>query len=65
MQHATVSRRRRVAAALAARAEEVCRRYLPHGRRQGRYWICGDLDGARRSRTLALRAARPAARDAG
>ncbi len=36
-----------IAAALAARAEEVCRRYLPHSRRQGRYWVAGDLDGAR------------------
>ena len=36
-----------VAAALAERAEEVCRAYLPHGRRQGRYWVAGDLDGAR------------------
>ena len=36
-----------VAAALAARAEEVCQRYLPHGRRQGRYWVAGDIDGAR------------------
>ena len=26
-----------IAAALGARAEDVCRRYLPHGRRQGRY----------------------------
>ena len=36
-----------VAAALAVRAEEVCQRYLPHGRRQGRYWVAGDIDGAR------------------
>ena len=43
-----------IAAALAARAEEVCRRYLPNGRRQGRYWICGDLDGAR-GRSLFVR----------
>ena len=43
-----------IAAALAARAEEVCRRYLPHGRRQGRYWIAGDLDGAR-GRSLFVR----------
>ena len=43
-----------VAAALAARAEEVCRHYLPHGRRQGRYWIAGDLDGAR-GRSLFVR----------
>ena len=43
-----------VAAALAARAEEVCRRYLPQGRRLGRYWICGDLDGAR-GRSLFVR----------
>ena len=43
-----------VAAALAARAEAVCRQYLPHGRRQGRYWVCGDLDGAR-GRSLFVR----------
>ena len=43
-----------IAAALGARAEEVCRQYLPHGRRQGRYWICGDLDGAR-GRSLFVR----------
>ena len=43
-----------IAAALAARAEDVCRQYLPHGRRQGRYWICGDLDGAR-GRSLFVR----------
>ncbi len=47
-----------IAAALAARAEDVCRRYLPHGRRQGRYWICGDLDGAR-GRSLFVRLAPP------
>ena len=43
-----------IAAALAARAEEVCRHYLPHGRRQGRYWVAGDLDGAR-GRSLFVR----------
>ena len=43
-----------IAAALAARAEEVCRRYLPNGRRLGRYWICGDLNGAR-GRSLFVR----------
>ena len=43
-----------VAAALAERAEEVCRRYLPHGRRQGRYWVAGDIDGAR-GRSLFVR----------
>ena len=43
-----------IATALAARAEEVCRRYLPNGRRLGRYWICGDLDGAR-GRSLFVR----------
>ncbi len=45
-----------VAAALAARAEAVCRHYLPHGRRQGRYWVAGDLDGAR-GRSLFVRLA--------
>ena len=43
-----------IAAALAERAEQVCRRYLPHGRRQGRYWVAGDLDGAR-GRSLYVR----------
>ena len=43
-----------VAAALAERAEAVCRQYLPHGRRQGRYWVAGDLDGAR-GRSLFVR----------
>lgn len=28
-------------------AEEVCRAYLPAGHRQGRYWIAGDIHGAR------------------
>ena len=48
----------RVAAALGARAEEVCRRYLPHGRRQGRYWTAGDIHGAR-GRSLFVRLAPP------
>ena len=48
----------RVAAALAARAEAVCRRYLPHGRRQGRYWVAGNLDGAH-GRSLYVRLAGP------
>ena len=43
-----------IAAALAERAEDVCRRYLPHGRRQGRYWVAGDIDGAR-GRSLFVR----------
>ena len=43
-----------LAAALAACAEAVCRRYLPHGRKHGRYWIAGDLDGAR-GRSLFVR----------
>ena len=43
-----------IAAALAARAEEICRQYLPHGRKQGRYWVAGDIDGAR-GRSLFVR----------
>ncbi|CAO3425641.1 DUF7146 domain-containing protein [Azospirillum doebereinerae] len=30
---------------LAREAEAVCRRYLPQGRREGRYWRIGDLQG--------------------
>ena len=37
---------RELAAALAERAEPFCRRYLPHGRRQGRHWFAGDIHGA-------------------
>ena len=47
-----------VAAALSARAEEVCRRYLPHGRKSGRYWTAGDIHGAR-GRSLFVRLAPP------
>ena len=43
-----------IAAALGLQAEAVCRRYLPHGRRQGRYWVAGDLDAAR-GRSLFVR----------
>ena len=32
---------------LAGRAEAVCRAYLPEGKRTGRYWIVGDVSGAR------------------
>ena len=53
-----VSAAARVAAALAERAEEVCRRYLPNGRRQGRYWTAGDIRGAR-GRSLFVRLAPP------
>ncbi len=31
---------------LAEEAEAVCRHYLPNGRRQGRYWVAGDVRGA-------------------
>ena len=48
----------RISAALGARAEEVCRRYLPQGRRSGRYWIAGDIRGAR-GRSLFVRLAPP------
>ena len=48
----------RIAAALGARAEEVCRRYLPQGRKQGRYWTAGDVHGAR-GRSLFVRLAPP------
>ena len=47
-----------IATALGARAEEVCRRYLPHGRKSGRYWTAGDIHGAR-GRSLFVRLAPP------
>ena len=53
-----VSAAAQVSEALAARAEEVCRRYLPQGRRSGRYWVAGDIRGAR-GRSLFVRLAPP------
>ena len=47
-----------IAAALSTRAEDVCRRYLPRGRRQGRYWTIGDTSGAK-GRSLFVRLAPP------
>ena len=33
-----------IARQLGREAEAVCRHYLSNGRRQGRYWIVGDVD---------------------
>ena len=51
-----------LAAALAARAEDVCRRYLPGGRRQGNYWTAGDTGGGP-GRSLFVRLAPPGRSD--
>ena len=32
--------------ALSANAEAVCRQYLPNGKKNGRYWSCGNIEGA-------------------
>ena len=45
-----------IAAALADQAETVCRHFLPNGRKQGNYWIAGNIDGAR-GRSLVVRLA--------
>ncbi len=37
---------RDIADALANQAENVCRHYLPSGRKQGNYWVAGDIHGA-------------------
>jgi len=31
---------------LAEQAEAVCRHYLSNGRREGRYWLVGDVQNA-------------------
>ena len=36
---------RELAETLAGQAETVCRRYLPNGRKEGRYWVCGNIQG--------------------
>ena len=46
------------AAALAERAEVACARYLPNGRKQGRYWTAGDVHGGK-GRSLFVRLAPP------
>ena len=45
-----------IAATLSVRAADVCRRYLPRGRKQGRYWTAGDTNGAK-GRSLFVRLA--------
>jgi hypothetical protein len=47
-----------LARALACRAEAVCRYYLPHGRRNGRYWLTGDVHDTP-GRSLYVRLAGP------
>ena len=45
--------------ALAESAESVCRAYLPAGRREGSYWIVGDLQN-NPGRSLFVRLTGPA-----
>lgn len=45
---------------LARNAESVCRHYLPQGRRQGRYWLAGDVEGTP-GRSLFVRVTGPEA----
>lgn len=47
-----------IARRLAMRAAEVCRRYLPNGRRVGDYWVAGDARGAK-GRSLYVRLVGP------
>ena len=47
-----------ITATLSVRAADVCRRYLPHGRKQGRYWTVGDTNGAK-GRSLFVRLTPP------
>ena len=47
-----------VSALLAQHAESVCRKYLPQGRKQGRYWCAGDARGAK-GRSLFVRLSPP------
>ncbi len=45
---------------LAEEAEAVCRHYLPNGRKQGRYWVAGDVHGST-GRSLYVRLTGPTA----
>lgn len=42
-----MSRARELSSRLAERAEEVCRVYLPNGKRSGNYWLAGDVRNAK------------------
>jgi len=41
-----MSKAAELARRLGEEAEAACRHYLPNGRRQGRYWLVGDVAGA-------------------
>ncbi|GGE83925.1 DNA primase [Niveispirillum cyanobacteriorum] len=43
---------------MARDAEAICRQFLPNGRRQGRYWLVGDVQG-HRGRRLYVRLTGP------
>jgi hypothetical protein len=45
---------------LARNAEAICRQFLPNGRRQGRYWLVGNVQG-HRGRSLYIRLTGPRA----
>ena len=47
-----------IAALLGQHAHELCRRYLPAGRREARFWTAGNLDGDK-GRSLQVRLAPP------
>ena len=47
-----------IAATLSVRAADICRRYLPRGRKQGRYGTAGDTNDAK-GRSLFVRLALP------
>jgi hypothetical protein len=47
-----------IAARLARNAEAVCRHYLSNGRREGRYWLVGDVENTP-GRSLFVRLAGP------
>ncbi len=51
---------RALAEALARRAETVCRHYLPRGRKEGRYWMVGNVAGER-GRSMYVRLGAPGA----
>ena len=45
-----------IAATLSVRAPDICRSYLPRGRKRGRYWTADDTNGAK-GRSLFVRLA--------
>src|SRR5438105_14887005 len=47
-----ITRIEEIKALLNQQAERICKKLLPHGKRRGKQWICGDVHGASGDSTI-------------